>query len=97
MPEYQNVIISSAAQMDGSGNSTYHTLSGQANGIYLCGDSSAYGFHISFNSTATSGATTGCAYVPPWTAVVLPVNHPSYVTLIDTAGAAFDVSIMEYV
>ena len=97
MAEYQNHLVTTAAQMDGAGNSTYHVLSGQANAVYLCGDSSAFGFHYSFVSTKSSGSQTNCVYVPPWTPVIVPANHPSYVTLIDTAGAAaFDVSIVEF-
>jgi hypothetical protein len=96
--EYTNHLITTmgAAQMDGSGNSTYHLLSGHANGVYMCGESSQYGFWYTFSATASSGATTACVYVPPWTPVIVPTNHPTYVTLIDTAGAAFDVSIVEF-
>lgn len=96
MAEYQKHLVSSAASMDGAGNSTYHTLSGQANAVYLCGDSSADGFHYSFVSTKSSGGTTNCTFVPPWTPVIVPCNHPAYITLIDTAGTTFFVHIVEF-
>ncbi len=93
---YQNHLISSAADMDGAGNSTYHPLSGQANAIYMCGHSSVDGFWYSFVSTKTSGETSNCAFVPPWTPVIIPCNYPAFVTMIDTAGNAFRVSIVEF-
>ncbi len=96
MVGFQKHLVSSAASMDGAGNSTYHTLSGKANSIYMCSDSSGNGFHYSFVSTKSSGETTGGTYVPPWTPVIVPVNGPTYVTLIDTAGTTFFVHIVEF-
>ena len=93
MAEYQNAIHD-AAQTSGS-NSTYHTLSGQANRILLCSTSTGNAFFFTFNSTYATGNTTSCQYVPGDYPILISCDHPTYITIL--GGSSGYVYMTEFI
>ena len=89
---YLNPIHSSAAVMDGA-NSTYHTLSGQAEQLLLT--ATGITFYVNFESTATLTDSTGMMYCPADEATILSVNAPEFINVFATATGY--VYIMEFI
>ena len=79
---YLNPTHSSAAVTSGT-NSTYHTLSGQANQILMCTTSTGNHFYFSFDTTAALAAPcTNTAMLSPGNyPLLLNVNHPAFVNI----------------
>jgi hypothetical protein len=93
MLDYLNPIMSSAAVTSGT-NSTYHTLSGQAEQILLCSTSTDNSFYFSFDSTDPTLDTTGAFFCPGEYPLLIPCNHPTYVNILGAASGG--VYITEY-
>jgi hypothetical protein len=84
MINYLNPIMSSAVVTSGT-NSSYHTLSGQAEQILLCSTTTNNGYYISFDSTAAALDTTGAFYCPGDYPLLIPCNHPTYINVLGQA------------
>jgi len=82
--------ISSAAFTSGT-NSTYHILSGQAQQILFCSNSSANYFYYDFDTTSfTSLTASGAQRITGDTPVLLNVDGPTYVALLGaTSGYVY--------
>ena len=77
-----NPVISSAASVTNS-ESTYHTLTGQAEQIYLCAQVNTY---FTFDATGDIVAvTSGCALLSSGQPIILNVNHPTYINALGTS------------
>ena len=82
-----NPTISSAAMTSGT-DSTYHYLSGQAQQILMCSNSSDNSFYYNFDTTSITVAQS--QRITGNTPVILNVNHPTYVSLLGaTSGYVY--------
>jgi len=92
---YLNPYISSAAATSGT-DSTYHILSGQAQQILFCSNSSANPFYYDFDTTSfTSLTASGTQKVAGNTPILINVNHPTYVAIL--GGTSGFVYITEFI
>jgi len=87
-----NPQVSSAAMTSGT-NATYHTLSGRAQQILLCSNSSDNYFYFNFDTTGID--TSASQRITGDTPVVFAVDHPEYITILGAASGV--VYITEFV
>jgi hypothetical protein len=93
---YLNPVMSSAAITSGT-NSTYHTLSGQAEQILLCSESTDEDFYFTFDSSGNvAAATSGLQYCPGAYSLLINVNHPAYINIVEGTSSG-TVHITEFV
>ena len=93
---YLNPVISSAAISSGTA-STYHPLSGQAQQILFCSESTDEDFYFTFDSTANvAAATSGLQYCPGAYSLLINVNHPTYVNIVEGTSSG-TIHITEFV
>lgn len=94
---YSNPVVSSAAITTNSA-STYHPLpAGQAHQISLCSECTDEDFYFTFDSTAdVSSLTSNLMYCPGGYNLVINVNKPTYVNLVEGTSSGH-IHIMEFV
>jgi len=93
---YLTPIMSSVAETTG-GVSTYHPLSGQAQQILFCSETTDEDFFFTFDATGdVSAVTTSMQFCPGAYSLLINVNHPTYVNLVEGSCSGL-IHITEFV
>ena len=93
---YLNPVMSTVGYTSGT-NSTYHPLSGQAEQILFCSESTDEDFYFTFDATGNVAALTSTLqYCPGAYSLLINVNHPAYVNLVEGTSSG-TVHITEFV